>query len=47
MQEQKHINNILLGSQESIMTDIFENPKSSFYHFGELMQLSDFVPSDI
>ena len=40
MQEQKHINYILLGSQESMMTDIFENKKSPFYHFGELMRLS-------
>ena len=31
MQEQKHINYILLGSQESMMTDIFENKKSPFY----------------
>ena len=39
MQEQKHVNYILLGSQESMMTDIFENVKSPFYHFGELMRL--------
>lgn len=39
MQEQKHINYILLGSQESMMTDIFENVQSPFYHFGELMRL--------
>ena len=39
MQQQKHINYILLGSQESMMTDIFENKKSPFYHFGELMRL--------
>ena len=39
MQEQKHINYILLGSQESMMTDIFENVKSPFYHFGGLMRL--------
>ena len=39
MQTQKHINYILLGSQESMMTDIFENKKSPFYHFGELMRL--------
>lgn len=32
MQEQKHINYILLGSQESMMTDIFEDKKSPFYH---------------
>ena len=39
MQNQKHINYIILGSQESMMTDIFENKKSPFYHFGELMRL--------
>jgi len=39
MQEQKHINYILLGSQESMMSDIFENVKSPFYHFGGLMRL--------
>ena len=39
MQQQKHVNYILLGSQESMMTDIFENKKSPFYHFGQLMRL--------
>ena len=39
MQQQQHINYILLGSQESMMTDIFENKKSPFYHFGEMMRL--------
>lgn len=39
MQEQKHINYILLGSQESMMEDIFENVQSPFYHFGGLMRL--------
>lgn len=45
MQEQKHINYILLGSQESMMTDIFEKKKSPFYHFGELMRLG-ILPRD-
>ena len=39
MQTQKNINYILLGSQESMMTEIFERKKSPFYHFGELMRL--------
>lgn len=39
MQTQQHINYILLGSQESMMTKIFEDVKSPFYHFGELMRL--------
>ena len=43
MQEQKHLNYILLGSQESMMTEIFERKKSPFYHFGKLMHL-DKIP---
>ena len=39
MQEQQHINYIFLGSEESMMTDIFERKKSPFYHFGMLMRL--------
>ena len=46
MQEQKHINYILLGSQESMMADIFENKKSPFYHFGELMRLGKLPRKD-
>ena len=46
MQEQKHINYVLLGSQESMMTDIFENKKSPFYHFGELMRLQKLPRED-
>ena len=46
MQRQKHINYILLGSQESMMTDIFENKKSPFYHFGELMRLGKLPRED-
>lgn len=40
MQEQQHLNYILLGDQESMMTEIFERKKSPFYHFGKLMHLS-------
>jgi hypothetical protein len=43
MQEQQHLNYILLGSQESMMTEIFERKKSPFYHFGKLMHL-DKIP---
>ena len=46
MQEQKHISYILLGSQESMMTDIFENKKSPFYHFGEMMRLKKLPRED-
>lgn len=45
MQEQHHINYVLLGSQESMMEQIFERKKSPFYHFGELMRLSK-IPYD-
>lgn len=45
MQEQSGLNYIFLGSQESMMTDIFERPKSPFYHFGQLMRL-DKIPED-
>ena len=40
MQEQRQLNYILLGSQESMMTEIFERKKSPFYHFGKLMYLN-------
>ena len=43
MQEQQNLNYILLGSQESMMTEIFERKKSPFYHFGKLMRL-DKIP---
>lgn len=46
MQEQKNINYILLGSQEPMMSDIFEKVKSPFYHFGTLMHLSAIPESD-
>ena len=45
MQRHKHINYILLGSQESMMTDIFEKKKSPFYHFGQRMNLKK-IPYD-
>ena len=46
MQNQKHINYILLGSQESMMTEIFENKKSPFYHFGQMMRLGKLPRED-
>ena len=45
MQEQTGVNYIFLGSQESMMTDIFERVKSPFYHFGMLMRLNK-IPYD-
>ena len=44
-QEQKNINYIFLGSQESLMTEIFEKVQSPFFHFGRLMHLSK-LPHD-
>jgi len=46
MQKQQHLNYILLGSQESMMTDIFERKKSPFYHFGKLMRLNKIPYAD-
>jgi uncharacterized protein len=40
MQHHKHINYILMGSEESMMREIFEHKKSPFYHFGLLMNLN-------
>lgn len=45
MQEQQNMNYILLGSQESMMTEIFERKRSPFYHFGRLMHLGK-IPYD-
>ena len=39
MQNHQNINYIFLGSQESMMREIFEKKKSPFYHFGQLMYL--------
>ena len=46
MQEQQHLNYVLLGSQESMMTEIFERKKSPFYHFGKLMRLGKIPYAD-
>ena len=45
MQEQTMVNYVFLGSQESMMTQIFERKKSPFYHFGLLMRLGK-IPYD-
>jgi len=45
MQMQQNINYVLLGSQESMMHEIFEQKKSPFYHFGAVMNLSR-IPRD-
>jgi len=43
IQTQQHVNYIFLGSQESMMTEIFERKRSPFYRFGVLMHL-DRIP---
>ncbi len=40
MQLHKNINYLFLGSEESMMTAIFEDIHSPFFHFGALMRLS-------
>ncbi|TVQ85732.1 MAG: AAA family ATPase [Bacteroidetes bacterium] len=39
MQHHQKVNYVFLGSQESLMREIFEKKKSPFYHFGLLMNL--------
>lgn len=46
MQIQKRINYVFLGSQESMMEEIFEKKKSPFYHFGMLMRLNKIPYAD-
>jgi len=43
MQHHQKVNYVFLGSQESLMREIFEKKKSPFYHFGLLMNL-DKIP---
>jgi AAA+ ATPase superfamily predicted ATPase len=46
MQHHKNINYVFLGSQESLIRQIFEKKKSSFYHFGMLLPLGKIPESD-
>lgn len=46
MQTQIGLNYIFLGSQESMMADIFEKVRSPFYHFGMVMHLGKIPYSD-
>lgn len=39
LQYHKTVNYLFLGSQESLMRDLFEKKKSPFYHFGYLLPL--------
>jgi len=40
MQHHQHVNYVFLGSQESMIREIFDKKKSPFYHFGFLLTLS-------
>jgi len=46
MQHHQHINYVFLGSQESMISDIFEKKKSPFYHFGFLLRLNKINRND-
>lgn len=46
MQHHQHVNYVFLGSQESMIREIFEKKKSPFYHFGFLLTLSKINRSD-
>ncbi|MCL2027557.1 MAG: ATP-binding protein [Bacteroidales bacterium] len=43
IQHHQNVNYVFMGSQESLMQDIFERKKSPFYHFGVLQTL-DVIP---
>lgn len=45
IQHHKNINYVFLGSQESLIREIFEKKKSPFYHFGYLLPLAK-IPYD-
>lgn len=46
MQHHKLINYVFLGSQESLIKEIFERKKSPFYHFGMIIQLGRIPEAD-
>ena len=46
MQHHQYINYVFLGSQESLIRNIFEKKKSPFYHFGMLMLLGKIPRND-
>jgi AAA+ ATPase superfamily predicted ATPase len=46
VQHHQHVNYVFLGSQESMIREIFEKKKSPFYHFGFLLTLSKINRSD-
>lgn len=46
MQYHQNINYVFLGSQESLIREIFEKKKSPFYHFGILLPLDKIPQND-
>jgi AAA+ ATPase superfamily predicted ATPase len=46
MQHHQHVNYVFLGSQESLIRNIFEKKKSPFYHFGMVMPLGKIPQKD-
>jgi len=46
MQYHQHVNYLFMGSQESMIREIFEKKKSPFYHFGFLLTLSKINRND-
>jgi len=46
MQHHKLVNYVFLGSQESLIREIFERKKSPFYHFGMVMPLGKIPEKD-
>ena len=46
IQHHKQLNYIFLGSQESLIKEIFEKKKSPFYHFGMILQLGKIPMTD-
>jgi uncharacterized protein len=46
MQQHKKVNYVFLGSQESLIREIFEKKKSPFYHFGMILPLGKIPQTD-
>lgn len=46
IQRQEGLNYVFMGSQESMMNEIFEKKKSPFYHFGQRMNLKKIPYAD-
>ena len=47
IQFHKNVNYVFLGSAETMMKQIFENKKSPFYHFGQLVTLDKISYNDL